>query len=73
MILLRSVVVPISEGDKNRCVRFDLSAAAFSSGAPRKNHIEETRHLAGPIPDVACAGPREFVCADLRRYGFGEP
>jgi len=71
--LVRLVVAPIGGGQKNRSVCFDLSSAAFSSGVPRKNHTKETRHLAGPIRDVGCAGRREVVCADLRRYGFGEP
>jgi hypothetical protein len=57
----------------NCCVRRGLNAAAFSSGAPRRNHIKGTRHLAGSIRDAGCAGPRESVCADQCRYGFGGP
>ena len=74
MILLRSVVAPVGVdcGQNNCCVRFDLSSAAFSSGAPRKNHTSETRHLAGPTRDVGSAGRRESVSAGLCRYEVGE-
>ena len=53
--------------------RFDLSSAAFLSGAPHKNHRWETRHLVGPIQGVGGAGHRESVSAALRRCGLREP
>jgi len=49
-----------------------LEYRVFLSGAPRKNHTWETRHLAGSIQDVATAGRYESASADLRTYGVGE-
>ena len=72
MVLLRSAVAPVG-GDcdqKNCSVCFDLSSAAFPSGAPRMNHTKETRHLAGSTQGVGSAGPRESVSAGLRTYGL---
>src|SRR5438270_776695 len=43
------------------------------SGAPRKSHTWETRHLPRSIRGAGSSGHRESVCAGLRRYGLGEP
>jgi len=65
----------LTSGDRNR-KRYSGVAVSrhrvFSSGAPRKNHTWETRHLAGPTRDVGSAGRRESVSAGLRRYKVGE-
>ena len=71
---LNAAVAP-TEGDRNRkrCSGVAvLGHSVFPSGAPRKNHISETRHLAGPTRDVGFAGRRESVCAGLRMYEVGE-
>ena len=51
-------------------VPFVLGPPAIPSGAPRKNHTWETRHLAGPIRDVGSGGRRESVAGAPRRCGF---
>ena len=45
---------------------------AAPSGAPRKNHKWETRHLAVPIRDVGAAGRCESVAEARGMYGSGE-
>src|SRR5437899_6286238 len=43
---------------------------AISSGAPRKNHTTETRHLAGSIRDVGPADHCGSVAVVLSKCGF---
>ena len=43
----------------------------MSSGAPRKNHTTENRHLAGSIRDVEPADHYGSVAVGLSKCGFG--
>jgi hypothetical protein len=43
---------------------------AISSGAPRKNHTWETRHLAESTRDVGSAGRRESFATGASKCGF---
>ena len=62
-----AVLVP-REGARGTVeVRLRLSLLTVQSGALRKNHTVEIRHLVGPIRDVGSAGHRESVSAGLRR------
>src|SRR5262245_829498 len=66
------VAVVIRDRGTSR-VRLASGHRVSPPGAPRKNHTWGTRHLAGSIPDVASADPRESASADLRKSGFREP
>ena len=62
-----AVLVP-GEGARGTVeVRLRLSLLTVQSGALRKNHTVEIRHLVGPIRDAGSAGHRESVSAGLRR------
>jgi hypothetical protein len=70
-----SKTVALPEASRNRKRYSGVAVSrrpAFLSGAPRKSHTWETRHLAGPIRGVGSAGRRESVSAVLRTYGVGE-
>ena len=62
-------------GGRNRKKYSDVAVSThrvFPSGAPRKNHTWETRHLAESIRDVGSAGRYESASAVLRTSGVGE-
>jgi hypothetical protein len=44
----------------------------FSLGAPRKNHMWEIRHSAGPIRDVGAVGRDESVAGAQYKCGLEE-
>lgn len=64
--------VPREGARKTVEVRWRLSLLTLQSGAPRKSHTWETRHLAGPIRGVGYAGRCESVSAGLHMYGVGD-